>query len=319
MSNAFQAFYAGLRSAVSATWPDVLGPAHPIFRQSQLKRQNWRNLVAAGRLSSPWVVILVSDAPQTTNWGLANVIYNPRVEIFYLTEAVDGERDMAAFIEGQLAALIDTLRPWSEGFQFAERVSVDTSAINPANAAILEENLPLFAGSVIFDVRFWSGTADLFFFNPRQLSVCKLEPFTITTNAGTTSAVVNTGAAVDLLSTVDAIAYNPSPSLIESGSEDGKISDYRSGGKEDFTLSIGSIDGDGRSQPLMDLYHARHKALRFSLRAKNLDGSDGKWLVLVGVPGPLRNGVVAGKNATYITLRPTWGVMPYWGMTPPTL
>ncbi|MBB6053282.1 hypothetical protein [Armatimonas rosea] len=321
MGNPFPAFHAGLRAAISATWPDIQsGSDQPIYRFGQRARIAWKAILEQANNQYPYAVIFLSDVPQATSWGLNNTIWTPRVEIFYITKAVASEPDMSAYLEEQLMALRQTLLTWSTGFQFAYDASIEVGTASAVQQALLAENMDLFVGSIAFDVRVSdSGDSQLLFFDPRQLSVCKLEPFTLTTNAGVTTATTNTGAAVDLLTMVDAIAYNPTQTVSDYANEDAPIMDYRSGGKNDFTLSIGAIDGQGRSQPLMDLWHQGKDALKFSLRAKNLDGTDGKWLILVGIPATLKNGVVAGKSATFMTFKPTWGVMPYWGMTPPAL
>ncbi len=311
MGNPFPAFYDGLRAAITSAWPAVAGSAHPIYRESQVRRVAWRRLVEQQRLASPWVVISVSDAPQSSDWGLGNVVYTPRVEIFYITEAVPGEKDMAKFIEGELAALVDTLHPWTQGFQFADGTSIDTSPQNPAQAAFLDENLPLFAGSVSFDTRFADGTLPIIF-DPKHLSVCEVAALTITAGAPPfAQAAPDPLRTWDLLLVVDSIAYSASNGLVDFSPADGKVRDMR-GEKDDFALVIGVIDGDGRQNALSDVWHQRLYGVRFALRSKNLDGTDGKWLVLYGVAESLRNGVVYGKNATLLTLRPTFGVLPQW-------
>lgn len=316
MGNPFPAFYDGLRTAITVAWPEMAGKAHPIYRESQVRRVAWRKLIEEQRLGSPWVVISTSDVPQATNWGLYNVVFSPRVEIFYITEAVEGEKDMAAYIEKQLFALLDVLYFWGAGFTFASEISVDTGSRNPAQAVFLNENMPLFAGSVAFDARVMDSESPVLFFHPRQLSVCQLAPYAITVSGSGASADVNMAGAWDLLKRVDAIAYEPTRTMIDFAPEDGLIADYRSGGKDDFTLAIGTIDEQGRSSLLMDIWHAKPPALRFALRAKNLDGTDGKWLVAVATPAKLKNGVVYGKNATFLTLRPTWNQLPQWTDTP---
>lgn len=311
MGNPFPAFYDGLRSAITAAWPTVAGSKHPIYRESQVRRVAWRKLVESNRLASPWVVISVSNATQSMGWGLPNLVYTPRVEVFYVTEAVPGEKDMAKFIEGELAALVDMLHPWTQGFQLGGRVDVDTSAQNPANAAFLEENLPLFAGSASFDVRF-SEDALPIFFDTQYLSLCKLTPYTVTTVGSISSASVNPAGAWDLLPALDMVAYAPVASANDLASKDARIADYRESDKADFTLTLGSLDGDGRSNLLTDIWHLRPPALEFTLRAKNLDDTDGKLLTLTAMCQQLRNGVVYGKNMTILTMKPTWGVMPTW-------
>ena len=312
MGNPFPAFYDGLRSAITAAWPSVAGSKHPIYRESQVLRVAWRKLVESNRLASPWVVISVSESPQVSDWGLATVVYAPRVEIFYITEAVPGEKDMAKFIEGELAALVDLLHPWTQGFQFADAASFDTSPQNPAQAAFIAENLPLFAGSVAFNVRFADGALPIIF-DPKYLSVCEIAALTVTASATApfAQAVADPLRTYSLLSSVDSIAYSPSSGLVDFSPADGKIRDMR-WEKEDFTLVIGALDGNGRSSVLTDVWHMRLPGLRFALRSKNFDDSDGKWLVLYGVPEALRNGVIYGKNATLLTVRPTFGVLPQW-------
>lgn len=318
MGNPFPAFYEGMRSAITAAWPGVAGNEHPIYRESQVRRVAWRKLVEARRLGSPWVVISVSSALQSSDFGLASVVYAPRVEIFYITEAVPGEKDMAGFIEGELAALVDVLHPWTQGFQFGGGASFDTSPQNPAQAAFLDENLPLFAGSVSFSARFASseGAALPVIFDPKYLSVVEIAGLTVTASptAPFAQAMPDPLQTFDMLLSVDSIAYSASNGLVDFSPADGKIRDMRQE-KEDFTLVIGAIDGDGRASTLADVWHLRFPGVRFSLRAKNLDGSDGKWLVLYGVPETLRNGVIYGKNATLLTLRPTFGVLPQWADT----
>jgi hypothetical protein len=316
MTNPFPDFYTGLRAAITAVWPDIAGASHPIYRASQVRRIDWRKLIEREKLASPWVIVSVSDSPEASSWGMGNVIYSPRVEVFFVTEGVTSERDMASYIEERLIALRDILTLWQQGFQFAGGVSIDTSAANPVGSVFLAEKMPLWAGSIAFDVRFCASGELPVFFSPRQLVVCEVAPFTITTSGSSASAVVNSAAKRDLLSVVDAVSYNPTETVSDFAPEDADIADYRSGGKDDFAITLGCIDGDGRESALMDLWHAKWPALRFALRAKNLDGSLGKWFVAYATPASLRNGVVYGKNATMITLRPTWGVQPQWTSTP---
>lgn len=315
MGNPFPAFYDGIRAAISAAWPQVAGSSHPIYRESQVRRVAWRKLIEQQRLKSPWVVIAVSEAPLMSSYGLANTIYSPRVEIFYITEGVIGEKDMAAYIEGELMALQDVLHPWQQGFQFADGTTIDTSPSNPAMAAFLEENLPLYGGSISFDVRFADGTLPILF-DPRFLSKCELALIEVTGGSGgRATATVSTAQTWDILTFVDMIAYEPTSGLSEFGPADGRIRDWRAE-QEDFTLTLAVMDGAGRENALTDIWHLRPEGLRFALQASTPEGALGKQLVAWAVPQSLRNGVVYGKNATVMTLKPTFGVLPQWSASP---
>jgi len=89
--------YADIRTVVGATWPEVL--VNGIWESEHEKMVPWADL------TPPMAVICISSVPVTPDWGVANQVYQPPTQVFYVGK-VTGK---STSIRGKLEALRDAL------------------------------------------------------------------------------------------------------------------------------------------------------------------------------------------------------------------
>lgn len=147
-------FWTALCGVIQAAWPEVDGPTHPIARVTQMERRPWRELTQDGRLASPRIIVQIPPTQQAEGWGGANVVYRPRVMVYYVT-ANNAAPDIAAVVEAKLADLETALVNYTgEAFQLMYNFGYDVSEENAANNVFTDKNMPFFGGMLAFDVMF---------------------------------------------------------------------------------------------------------------------------------------------------------------------
>lgn len=160
-------FESGLKAYITQAWPEVFGPSHPILRVTQAERRAWRSLFEKRELESPWVVVQTPPLIQAVAYGACNEVYDPLVTVHYVTDTDKalsaGYTDVAAYVHAKLDTLSLALKAVSPpgylpgeytGFQLWWGFRRDVSETNPVNQAFLSSNLPIFGGSLSFQVLF---------------------------------------------------------------------------------------------------------------------------------------------------------------------
>lgn len=149
-------FENDLRLCIRQAWPEVFGPEHPIYRVTQAERRPWRSLIQTEQMLVPWVVWMADQTQQSQDYGACNVIFNPKITVYYVTSTSEGTSDIAGFVQSKLHTFDEVLRKQDYfGFQYLEESIFDISAENAANAQFLKNNIAdLFGGSLSFRIQF---------------------------------------------------------------------------------------------------------------------------------------------------------------------
>jgi hypothetical protein len=147
MSNWINDYWQALKTIIAATWTDV--QVGGIFLDNVMERSEWRNLLDAGQLAVPWVVVVIEAEP-TSDWGVGpKQIVKPT--IFYCTSVAAAKAagpTATGYIWSKMAGLQGALMAdWTLGTTLDE-VTIDVSASNPINISFLESKLKYQAGSL---------------------------------------------------------------------------------------------------------------------------------------------------------------------------
>lgn len=158
-------FRAALKALLVAAWPELFGDEHPILWVSQANRRAWRSLVENGQMAVPWVVVDIPPLQEVGGFGACNEVYSPTITVFYITDMAAARQaaftDVSEFVQTKLDALAAALKAHDgTGFQFWWNLRHDVSDLNPANAVFLSSNIPMYAGSLSFQVIFGSVERD---------------------------------------------------------------------------------------------------------------------------------------------------------------
>lgn len=149
----------GTRDAVHACFPDVA--LENIFKAIQVERENWVNLVELGIESvargddppegivPPWIVVQIPPVPREMEWGINNVVYKPKINIFYAFRN-EGD-DAASTVDQALITFQDYMLNNSFPFTvLTTDLSLDVSEENPMNNIILTAKAAFTAGAFGF-------------------------------------------------------------------------------------------------------------------------------------------------------------------------
>ena len=151
--NYFDLFWKALEARIPLVWTDV----DIIWRATQTRRINWKQLLDTGKFSVPFVVVQISAARSIDTAGMANKAHAYDVSIYYVradkqsASERTGEILVEDTIELKLKALADDLYPTpptTTGFQILRQPDIDISSSNPANAVFVDASAPYAAGSI---------------------------------------------------------------------------------------------------------------------------------------------------------------------------
>jgi hypothetical protein len=138
MSAYLETLYDGLRTIISAQWPDV--DATGIYEADHLDMLPWENL------TPPYAVISISSMAQDTTIAAVDALaYLPMVEIYYVA-LVSGPRSP---IRAKLETLRDAL--WQSVLEVGQVwniPSLDWSADLPANQTLAVKGMGMRAGRI---------------------------------------------------------------------------------------------------------------------------------------------------------------------------
>lgn len=156
MADLFNTVWAALEPLVQTTWPDCT----VLFRASQSRRINFRQLIEDGDLTAPFAVVqpmpaLPSDqGPANARcWTLPVAFYYVRPGWLSQTADVTAYAIVERQCEAKAKAMADALLDYSAGeFQLFTEPAVDASETNPANALFAENGTNLWAGMASADL-----------------------------------------------------------------------------------------------------------------------------------------------------------------------
>ena len=153
MADVFDALWDQLEAKVTATWTGV----DLIYRATQSRRLNWREMLKQGTLTVPFVAVAIGQASPTGEYGVANRTYTVPVALYYVRKGVLTTAELAtyAIVERLMEKLGNDMAAalWTNSdtsYQVMEEATVDAGDGNPANALFIEDGVDLIAVEVAF-------------------------------------------------------------------------------------------------------------------------------------------------------------------------
>lgn len=150
MADLFNTVWVALEPVVQTAWPD----ATVLFRASQSRRINFRQLIEDGALTAPFAVAQPMPALPSELGPVNGRCYVLPVALYYVREGfLSGTADVTAYAiverqcEAKAKAMVDALLDYTGGsFQLFTEPVVDASETNPANALFAENGTNLWSG-----------------------------------------------------------------------------------------------------------------------------------------------------------------------------
>lgn len=148
MARYIQSFREAVKDLCLQAWPDLAG--QPIPDLYQVHRAILTDELA--QFGLPFASVMAADYPSdaTGEWGIANWIYLPPVQI-YRFEAYTGTVDA---LEGNLEDMRDFLQSTALSVgQRLSRVTLSSSPYLPVNVVLISKKTDIIAGMVGFDAQ----------------------------------------------------------------------------------------------------------------------------------------------------------------------
>jgi len=153
MADYFASFWTALEATISSTWPSGY-----IYRATQSRRINWRDLIESGDVTKPFVAISIGRAEPTDQYGVANRTHIVPVALYYcrdgvLTQAEAGtyrivERLLEKLGKDMVDAVLDST---ATAYQVVDEPTVDAGDGNPANTVFIDNGANVIAVEVAFN------------------------------------------------------------------------------------------------------------------------------------------------------------------------
>lgn len=146
--------WSDLIADIGAVWPEVL-TAGGIWREMQIDHIDWKNRIVNGKLAAPWCVVLWPKAERDTEYsGATNEAWRVAFTVVYFQKlGADGSTDLVDTLQQKLADLqAQIIASLATKYNVLpdEEDAFDTSAANPGNATMVEQQLPFACGSYSF-------------------------------------------------------------------------------------------------------------------------------------------------------------------------
>jgi hypothetical protein len=149
----FDSLWDDLEAKVAATWTGC----DLIYRATQSRRINWREMLKQNVLDTPFVAVAVGQAVPTDQYGVTRRTHQVPIGLYYVRAGVLTTAEAATYpiVERLLEKLgkdmVDALLDSADdGYQVVDEPTVDAGDGNPANAIFIEEGVNLLAVEVTF-------------------------------------------------------------------------------------------------------------------------------------------------------------------------
>lgn len=153
MADVFDALWDQLEAKVAATWTGV----DLIYRSTQSRRLNWREMLKQGDLLTPFVAVWIGQAVPTAEYGVTRRTYTVPVALYYIRKGVLTQAELATYpiVERLMEKLGNDMAEalWTNSdtsYQVMEEATVDAGDGNPANSLFIEDGVNLIAVEVAF-------------------------------------------------------------------------------------------------------------------------------------------------------------------------
>jgi hypothetical protein len=152
----WDAVWNDLELAVVTVWPEVASIAHAVT----MEKINWLQVIEAGTITPPYVVIQMAPPRESVEWGMANTVYQASPAFYYIANSEEEPN-----LEIKMKAMQDYVTSqnpiYFQEIQFRPGGLVtDVTELNPVAASMLDTVMPMTVGSLGFRCIFGE-TADV--------------------------------------------------------------------------------------------------------------------------------------------------------------